>query len=84
MGDGEAREYGLRICTDDFSVKEVVTLINVLYIRYDIQCSLYMKKSSTSLRKYPRIVIPSKQLKKLHKIVYPYFINEMLYKIKGV
>lgn len=44
MGDGEAREYGLRLCTDAFSIKEVVTLMNVLLIRYNIQSSIFWKK----------------------------------------
>jgi hypothetical protein len=54
--------------------------MNVLRIRYNINCSLFMKKTSTRLK--PRIVVYSSELKKLSKIVLPYFIPEMMYKIK--
>lgn len=57
MGDGESRDYGLRLCTDSYSIKEVIILMNVLNIRYDINCKLYMTKIATGLK--PRIVIPS-------------------------
>ena len=80
MGDGEAREYGLRLCTDAFSIKEVVTLMNVLLIRYNIQSSIFEKKTPTGLN--PRITIPSSELNKLVPIVLPFMITQMLYKIK--
>lgn len=80
MGDGEAREYGLRLCTDAFSIKEVVTLMNVLLIRYNIQSSIFWKKTPTGLN--PRITIPSSELNKLVPIVLPFMIPQMLYKIK--
>nr|YP_009926595.1 hypothetical protein [Wolfiporia cocos]QNH92653.1 hypothetical protein [Wolfiporia cocos] len=80
MGDGEARHSGLRLCTDSFHIKDVVRLMNVLLIRYDIHCTIFMKKTPTGLK--PRIVIASAELKKLVPIVQPYIIPEMLYKIK--
>jgi hypothetical protein len=80
MGDGEARSHGLRICTDSFSIYEVITLMNVLQIRYNINCNLFMKKTLTGLK--PRITVPSSELIKLTNIVAPYFIPEMYYKIK--
>jgi hypothetical protein len=41
-----------------------------------------MKKIPTRLK--PRIVIPSSELNKIRKIVLPYFISEMMYKIETV
>jgi len=46
--------------------------MNVLFICYNINCKLFMKKTYTGLK--PRIVIPSSELNKLRKIVLPYFI----------
>lgn len=34
MGDGSAQRHGLIICTDSYTIPEVVRLINVLMIRY--------------------------------------------------
>jgi hypothetical protein len=80
MGDGEARYFGLRLCTDSFSIPEVVSLINVLLIRYKIKSTLFMKNTPNG--KKPRIVINSQELKKLSIIVAPYIIPQMQYKIK--
>lgn len=44
MGDGETNPFGLRLCTDSFSVQDVVRLIKVLIIRYNLKCSLHIKK----------------------------------------
>jgi hypothetical protein len=40
MGDGAAQAHGLIICTDSFSIEDVVRLINVLIIRYRLECTL--------------------------------------------
>jgi hypothetical protein len=69
MGDGEARYNDLRICTDSYTIKEVVILMNVLFIGYDLNCKLFMKKIPSGLK--PRIVIPSFEINKLRKIVLP-------------
>jgi len=51
MGDGTAREYGLEICTNSYSLEDVVRLMNVLMIRYILECSLraHKKKSISYL-----------------------------------
>ncbi len=38
MGDGTFTGKSLLLCTDSFSIKEVVLLINVLIIKYDLCC----------------------------------------------
>ncbi len=58
--------------------------MNVFNIRYNIQCTLFLKKKTpTGLN--PRIVIPSSpaELKKLAPIVIPFIIPEMLYKVQA-
>ena len=39
-GDGTFNEISLLLCTDSFTIKEVVLLINVLIIKYDIHCTI--------------------------------------------
>ena len=40
MGDGSKQSHGLILCTDSYSLQDVVRLINVLIIRYGLICSL--------------------------------------------
>ncbi len=47
MGDGESRTFGLVLCTNSFTVKDVVRLMNVLIIRYRIECLLRLKSKIT-------------------------------------
>lgn len=46
MGDGCARTHGLILCTESFSLPEVVLLINILKVRYDLDCTIqYHRKA---------------------------------------
>ncbi len=76
MGDGSHRSHGLVICTDSFSLKEVIYLINVLIIKYELICKLREHNKGQY-----RIYISEKSLPKLRSIVGPYIISSMLYKI---
>lgn len=40
MGDGSAWAYTLLICTDSYTIPDAVRLINVLIVRYELDCSL--------------------------------------------
>jgi LAGLIDADG DNA endonuclease family/Cytochrome c oxidase subunit III len=75
MGDGTIASNGLRICTDSFSAPEVVILMNVLMIKYRLDCTLFMDRGR------PRIYISAKSIKLLESIVKPYTIPSMYYKI---
>lgn len=44
MGDGSRKDYGLEICTDCYSLSDVVRLLNVLVIRYELDCTIRQKK----------------------------------------
>jgi hypothetical protein len=46
MGDGSARDYGLTLCTDCYTITDVIRLMNVLIIRYGINCTLQKKKNN--------------------------------------
>lgn len=44
QGDGEYKSSGgLVLCTNSFSIQEVVCLINALIVRYDLDCTLREK-----------------------------------------
>jgi hypothetical protein len=88
MGDGSRKNKGLLLCTDSFTVQEVVLLMNILIIRYNLKCTLH---TSAGL---PRIYIsPSPNKGKapigpleyafytLRKIVDPYMVPFSKYKI---
>jgi len=60
MGDGSYKSHGLIICTDCYTVQEVVKLINVLIIRYELECKLHFHTSSQ-----PRILIRQRSMLKL-------------------
>lgn len=75
MGDGTAQSSGLRICTDSFEIKDVVRLMNVLMIKYRINCGLHTHKGTY------RIYITKDSMPELRRIIKPHMINSMLYKL---
>lgn len=76
MGDGNADKHGLILCTDSYSMKDVVRLANVLMIKYRLDCSVYVKAS-----RYPRIYIKAKSMPQLRTIVAQHMSSDMLYKL---
>ena len=75
QGDGTKHGNGLVLCTDSYTIGEIVTLINVLIIRYNLDCSVFNKGGNY------RIYIRSGSIPLLRTIVSPYFHASMLYKI---
>ena len=75
MGDETYKGKGIALCTDSYSIADVVRLMNVLIIRYDLICTLH--KSNEQYRIY----ISRKSIEKVVKIVNPYMIPSMYYKI---
>lgn len=76
MGDGAKLNKGLVLCTDSFTVQEVITLMNVLKIKYDINSSIQGIHNQR-----PRIYILQESMPKLINIVQPYLLPSMLYKL---
>jgi len=76
MSDGVSNQYGLTFCTDAFTIKEVIILINILKIRFDLNCSLHYSN------KCPRIYIKAKSMAKLRFIIKPYLIPFSKYKLE--
>jgi hypothetical protein len=75
MGDGSVASYGIKIGTDSFSIKECVLLINVLIIKYNIDCTIHLNNDK------PRIYILSSSKDKLISLIKPYIIPSMFYKL---
>lgn len=69
---------GLRLCTDSYSLPEVVRLINALIVLYDLDCSLHEKRPGQY-----RIFIKKNSMDKLRSIVQEHMVASMLYKIGG-
>jgi hypothetical protein len=76
MGDGAARPHGLIICTDSYSIEDVVRLINVLIIRYRLECTLRFHTPTQ-----PRIYIRQHYMPLLRSIVRPHIHYSMQYKL---
>jgi len=47
MGDGSVERHGLIICTDSYSIEDVIRLMNVLIIRYRLECTLRVRKKKS-------------------------------------
>ncbi len=62
------------LCTDYYSIKEVVLLINVLIIKYNIHCNVRYFKPHL-----PRIYIIKKHMPNLRTIVKPFMHTSMIY-----
>ena len=77
MGDGAKRNKGIILCTDNFTVPEVVLLMNMLYIRFEINSSIHMDNFR------PRIYINKKEFAKVKNIVLPHIVPSMKYKFIG-
>jgi len=76
MGDGTYNS-GVRIQTDSFTVQEVVFIINILIIKFNLDCSLHYQRGK------PIFYIKSKSIKKnLHNLL-PYMHESMKYKVLG-
>jgi len=75
MGDGGFKSKGIFLCTDSYSIQDVVRLMNVLIIRYDLKCTLH--KSNEGYRIY----ISRNSVGKVVEIVKPHLIPSMYYKV---
>lgn len=56
MGDGYVERPGLTICTYSYSVEEVLRLINVLIIRYRLECTIRVHKKINIEFIYDKII----------------------------
>lgn len=80
MGDGYFTNGTLKICTDNFTKDEVLRLIKVLHVKYDIKATINQRTNPGDVIKW-RIRISKLSMDKLILLVRPYIISEMLYKL---
>lgn len=76
MGDGSVQRHGLIICTDSFTTPVIIKLINVLIIKFELDCSI---KYHTPTQ--PRIYIKQRSMVLLRKLIVPHMHPSMLYKL---
>ena len=75
MGDGSKRNDVITLCTDNFTLQEVVLLINILILKFDINPTIHKEKKNF------RIYINKKELNLIIPYIKPYFVKHFLYKI---
>lgn len=78
MCDGARRNESILICTDNFTIYEVVQIMNILRIKFRLDCTMHLDNG------YPRIYILKSSMATLVNLVNPYIIPSMQYKLKGV
>ena len=71
----------LRICTDSFDEISINEIIRYFKEIHDIEAKVYWHQRSKSATKTPRVSFNAKNAQKLIALIYPYFIDSMLYKI---
>ena len=76
MGDGNKNRHGLTISTESFSLNDTVRLLNVLMVRYRLDCT--MRKHSPGYTIY----IKEKSMSLLRTLVQPHMHSSMLYKLR--
>jgi len=78
MCDGASvKQGGLLLCTDGFTVSDVCKLMNVLMIKYKLNCTLQYYAG------LPRIYIRAQDLQLLRSIVEPYMAPFSMYKLSA-
>ena len=76
QGDG-TYSSGITIQTQSFTIEEMVLLVNVLIIKFQLECTIHTQG------KYNVIYIRSKSVKKNLHFLLPFIHPTMLYKFKG-
>ena len=77
MCDGAHYGGGLVLCTECFTTKEVVLLMNILIIRYGLNCRITYNAIG------PRITFPKSELPKIRALVRPHMCEFSMYKLAG-
>jgi LAGLIDADG DNA endonuclease family len=88
MGDGSKVGGGIILCTDSYTIVEIVFLMNILKIKYNIDSTIHSHISYAPLdilksdkKIYSRIYINKKNFDKVRLFIKPYFLESFLYKI---
>jgi ubiquinol-cytochrome c reductase cytochrome b subunit len=75
MDDGTFTGYGMKLATDGFTEEEVRWLASLLYSKFDLGATLHQQKKNW------RLYLPKKAMFTLQKLLEPYVVPSMLYKL---
>ena len=75
MGDGSKSKNGVILCTEGFTLKEVILLVNILIIKLEIYPTLQKHRGRYN------IYIWAKDVRKIKVRIEPYIIDHFKYKI---
>ena len=78
MGDGAKRNDGILLCTDGFTMREVVLLMNILRIRLGVESTIHKEKGRS------RIYIKGREMGKVIKEVDKHVIKHFKYKLNNL
>ena len=78
MCDGSFKDKGLTLNLQSFSLNELVTLINIFYIKFGIESTINKSRDKHV------IYIKVKSVKQLYPKIEPYLVNSMKYKFHYV
>lgn len=71
----------LRICTDSYDEISIQAIIRYFKEVHDIEAKVYYHVNKKGANKKPRVSFNAANSQKLISLIYPYFIDSMLYKI---
>lgn len=81
MGDGYYLSNGIALCTDSYEV-DVIRLMNVLIIRYDLKCTLSRPAGGRRQKNDNyRIYISRHSIEKVRTILKSHMVPSMYYKL---
>lgn len=68
---------GIRIQTESFTLEEVIYIINLFKLKFNLDCSIHFQRNK------PILYIKSKSIKKNLSNILPFILPDMLYKVLG-
>lgn len=84
MDDGSyksATSFGVILNTQNFTLREIQTLCQILTNRWNLQCFPRKQKNKLYKKVYYQIYISGRSFKQFFKIIEPYLIDSMRYKL---
>jgi hypothetical protein len=88
MGDGSKRNEGIILCTDNFTVEEVVLLMNMLMLKFNVNPTIHKEKSvhptSKEVSYKHRIYLGINDLNKIRPFIAPHMHPHFNYKIDRI
>jgi len=82
MEDGSVQPQGLVICTNCYTIEDVIRLMNVIMIRYRLECTMQLKRQN---KKFEYLIyIRQGSIPLLYTIIISYIHPSMYYKIHSI